>query len=340
MEKLIETTLSAINLASKEYEPGKPVFGECSSIFLAPTGNVKDMMEAFKNAKRVLAVGGAGAFGMEALYNDAEKVDMFDNNLLQKYYCEMVTAGMTIFTYEEFVKYFTLKSQGYEMSRDMFRDLVSKEMFEKVRILMSLEAQFVYENLYERFDSVDLIWSSLYRYEYIIYTEYLKKFASMYDEERYYKIQSILRSRSAEVTYSTVDLLDLPSKFEGPYDLIVLGNIPQYYKDIPGISTPYDFNQFIHKRLSKLLADDGVIQVNYGFKTSTLALRKHLNPSYHLRRSPLGPFRDEAIKNETKNGINIPLVSKWGYDYNFIPGVEPGVDGNYENMYITYRKKK
>lgn len=333
MSEITETTLKALELARCKYNSRKTAFGKYSSIFLAPTGNVKDMMSNFKNAKRVLAVGGAGAFGLEAVGNGATKVDMFDSNALQKHYAEMVKAAMTILDYEEFMKYFTLKSQGTFMSREALKDLVSEELFEKIMILLSYETQVLYNNLYARFDSVDLIYSKLYRFEYAITREYLKKFASMYDEERYYKIQKILRNKEAEITYTTADVRDLPTVFKGPYELIILGNIFQYYKDIPGLDTPWDVNNFIKNQLSNLLTDDGIIQVNYGFKTATFALKEYLN-----LRTGVNGSDSSAIRYEMRNGINVPLVRKWGYDYKFFPGVEFGGDDKTENMIITFKK--
>lgn len=50
------------------------------------------------------------------------------------------------------------------------------------------------------------------------------------------------------------------------YDVIVLDNVLQYYKDIPEFNNSSDVNSFIDKRISRLLNGCGVIQAGYGYE--------------------------------------------------------------------------
>lgn len=340
MENIVEMTTAAFDLVRKPYDPFNIKYGKYSSIYLAPTGNVKDMMEPFKGAKRVLAVGGAGAFGFEADINGAEVVDMFDCNALQKCFFELVKASIIVLSYEEFMTYFSLVVQKEVMTHKEMQDLISPVLFRKIEDFLPFEARFLYEELFSRYDSVDMLHSSLYRYAHAIYREYLCRFASMYDEEKYYQLQDKLRRRVCKVEYSIESLTDLPKKFKGPYDLVVLGNILQYYEKIPLLDTPYAVNMFIKKELSKLLSEDGVIQVNYGFGLATEIWKKKqgLPITKNAYNSTLqGNMQIDA---NMKKDLNTALFARGGYDYYLFEGVETYDTGaRVDNMSLVYRPK-
>lgn len=339
-EKIVKTTTAALKLARKPFNPNKTTYGEYEAIYMAPTGNVKDAMAPFKNAKRVLAVGGIGAFGFEAAINDAEKVDMFDCNELQRCFFELVRTAMKMLDYDDFMLYFTLKTQNPMMTCYDFRNLLSPEMFMRLEDFLPYDVRFMYGMLYDNFEAIDLIYSALYRYCHAMYREYLTRFASMYDREKYYKLQATLRNNSCDVTYTKVSLIDLPKRFEGPYNLIVLGNILQYYDTIPGLSSAYDVNKFIKKELSKLLAPDGTIQVNYGFEIATQCLKMHLGIPYPKNQFNITPMGRMILKAKMKTDINVALVKKGGYDYTFFEGVETFEGHSAENCILTYTPSK
>lgn len=343
VEKIVEMTTAAFALAREPYDPLNIKFGKYSPIYLAPTGNVKDMMAPFRGAKRVLAVGGAGAFGFEGAINDASVVDMFDCNALQKCFFEIVKASIMVLSYEDFMRFFTLETQRERMTYGELRNLVSPVLFMLIEEFLPFEVRFLYNQLYKSFDSVDMIHSSLYRYAHALYRKYLTRFASMYDEESYYKLQEKLRKKLCTINYEEASLVDLPKKFDGPYDLIVLGNIFQYYQDIAGLNTPYAVNTFVKKELSKLLSEDGVIQVNYGFEVATTILKEKLGLPYNRTKSNSSLEAQMIRKFFAKSDINLALLEKGGYNFTFFEGVESYEDGPTENMCLTYKpqaKKK
>ena len=340
MDENVRTTLEAINLVRKAYNPFEVKYGSHASIYIAPTGNVKDMMAEFKKAKRVLAVGGAGAFGFEAGINDAEVVDMFDCNVLQKHFYELVKASITILPYEEFMDYFTLKTQGEMQPIVEWRNLLAPDLLFKVGDLLPFETSIVFTALYQRFSHYDMLNSALFRLAHAIYRDFLTRFASMYNEEAYYKLQEKLRKQAVQISYQTASLFDLPKKFDGPYDLVVLGNIPQYYKNISGLNSVFAMNTFIKKELSKLLAPDGVIAVNYGFECSTRCLKNSLGLQNLPSKSYDTPKGRFVLREEAKQDIMTGLYKKGGYEVFFIVGVET-FDGQLaENSVLTYRPLK
>ncbi len=329
----------AFKLASSKYNVGNTDFTQYSSIFLAPTSNTKEMMKLYKDAKTVLCVGGTGAIGYEALLNGACKVDMFDINELQRLFFLYMKTAITVLSYEEFMKHFTLKEQYPLMSTDKVKDLLSNELFEKLRFYLDDDVEIVFGSLLDYFYSSDLLFSGLFRFEYIISTDYLKRITSFYNEEEYYKLQKILRSEKVEINYHICSLTDVPSTFTLQYDLIALDNILQYYQEIKDIGTVYEANRFIDKKLSNLLANDGFIQVAYGFEVATDALKHALNiplenNDYH------NFFNKYILKEDVKNGICTGLIKKWDhYSYDFIQGAEEN-DIISDNVVLTYRKRK
>lgn len=339
MNKMEATLQSALHLVRQRFDSSTATYGQFSSIYIAPTGNVKDTMAPFRNAKRVLSVGGMGAFGFEGALNGATVVDFFDCNELQRCFFELVRASFITLTYDEFMEYFTLKVQKPMMTREEMKNLLPPILFYKVVDLLPYDVAYLYEMLYSNFDHVDMIYSALYRYEHAIYREFLKRFASIYDEEKYYELQQILRKSTCKMTYRQVSLVDVPDKFEGPYDLIVLGNILQYYEGIPFLNTPYEVDHFIKKKLSKLLAPDGTIVANYGFGLSTSCIKQEFGID-QADGYQLNYLQKMMVQNRIKKDINVNLLKRGGYDYFFVQGVETFEGEDLDNTCLIYRPKE
>jgi len=325
----------AFRLSQMTYQEGTPIYTEYSPIYLASTSNVKDTMALYGEKKDVLTVGGTGAHAYEALLRGAEHVDCFDVNFLQKIYFEYMKTAIMYLSYEEFMKCFTLPKQDFVFKKRDITDLLSNESFDRLSPFLSDDVLAVLGPVYDFSYSSDVILSSLFRFEHPVYQEYLKRYVSFYNEEEYYKLQKILRERDA-INYQVMNLTDVPQKLSSKYDLIVLDNILQYYKNIKGLETPYEVNLFLNKKLSSLLKEDGEIQATYGFSIATDAFKDKFHIPYQ-KRDFLGEL---MIAKEKKEGIAIPLVDKWGYHYDFIPGVEQAEGSPSENVVLTYKKKK
>lgn len=334
-----EARKAAFDLASKKYEVGKPVYSLFSPIYIAATSNVTSTVDLYKGYSSVLSVGSTGAHGFEVALKGAKKVDLFDINYLQKLYYEYMKTAIMNLDYETFIKHFTLQKQKTLMPRSNIKDLLSNELYSKLVTHLSDEVKTVFTPLYDWYYSTDLILSSLFRFEHFITLDYLKKNISFYNEEQYYELQKILRTGSCEINYETISLVDVPKHFNSEYDLIILDNILKYYKNISGLNDPYLVNMFIRKELSKLLAANGQIQVNYGFEVDADAFREKFAIPYEKKQ--LDFCRGFQLHEEKEYGINIPLIKEWSedYKYDFIPGVERIFGGNSGNLVLSYRKK-
>lgn len=338
MVNIYQARDAAFKLASEKYEAGKSVYTLFSPIYIAATSNVTSTVDLYKDYNSVLSVGGTGAHGFEVALNGAKKVDLFDANYLQKLYFEYMKTAVMYLDYETFVKHFTLQVQRKIFKKSEIRDLLSNELYDKLVYYLPEDVETVFTSLYDWFDSTDLILSSLFRFEHFITLDYLKKNISFYNEEQYYELQKILRAGSCEFNYETLSLVDVPKHFQTGYDLIILDNILQYYKNIPGLDDPYLVNMFIRKKLSNLLVDNGQIQVNYGFEVATDAFREKFKIPYN--KEHLDFYRKFQLQEEMKKGINIPLVEKWDdYTYSFVSGVERIQGGKSDNLVLSYRKK-
>jgi len=339
---IYEARNEAFKLASKKYNEfldNNRIHTKYSSIYIATTSNVIDTLKLYKNYERVLTMGGTGAHAYEALLNGAKEVYIFDINELQRLYFEIMQTAIIYFSYEEFIKYFTLPKQKAVFQRSEIKDFLSNEMYSKLSLLVEDDVDAVFGPLYEFYDSTDLVLSKLFRFEFPFTLDYLKSNASFYNEEQYYKLQKILRSGKYKINYETMSLVDVPKNYEDKYDLILLDNILQYYDQIPEMETPYLTNMFIRKKLSELLNEAGTIQVNYAYKLGTDAVKEKMGLNVSKELTPIERL---ALLREMKEGINIPLIEKWdGYSYDYIPGVER-LDGNTnaENLVLSFKKNR
>ena len=343
MDNIKKIREEAFLLANTEYEAGNPIYTKCSPIYLAPTGNVKDMMKIYSEATDVLTVGGSGSFGFEAALNNAHSVDMFDINALQKLFFEMIFMAIKHMEYDEFVKYLSLKEQFPMMKKDCIKNYVSNDFFEKISPYLSEDANYVFGPLFDYFISTDLVLSSLFRFEHPVTIDYLKQFTSYYNKESFQRLKEIIKTNECSFDYRCVSLIDLPDCCDKRYDLIVLGNIFQYYKQFPGLDTPEKVLNFVRDKLTRLLKENGAIQVSYGFEVATVAFKMSQNI----------PLDEDGISNRLSNslygklltvkelaeGINIPLYKSGEYSYDFFRGVETYEGRNSDNMVLTYKKQ-
>lgn len=338
MLDIYKTRENAFELASEELNMDGRDHSTYSPIYISATENVKDLMKLYKNYETVLSVGSAGAQGFEAALNGARKVDLFDINELQRLYFEYMRTAIMVLDYDTFTKHFTIRSNNFKFQRHEFKDLLSEELYDKVVKYLPQDVETVYTPLYDYFNSVDLVLSNLYRSDYSLLLSYLKKNISFYNEDEYYKLQRILRDETCKIDYKTISLTEIPKEYKDKYDLIILSNILQYYKEIANLNTIPLVERFI-KKLSKSLTEDGAIQVNYLYEVPALAFKDIYDPLFD--RSFINPIIQFIIKQEAKTGVNLPLYeSSDNYSYSCIRGVEKSILENPENVILTYRNNK
>ena len=341
MGNIMEARTAAYKLSSKRLQQGLTNYGTYDSIYMATTSNVKGTLALYKDYDSVLTVGSTGAHAYEAALAGAKKVDQFDINELQRLFYEYMKVGIMNLSHQDFIKYFTLKKHSFMMSFYELKDLLSDELYYRLRPNLPEDVDMVLGSIFDCSNHIDLLMSSLFRFEHRLDTNYLKQMVSFYNEEEYYNLQDILRNNKCEINYHTASLKELPYKFNDKYDLIILDNILQYYQNIPGLNNSNRVHMFIDKTLSSMLTDKGVIQTNYGFTIAAEAVKKHLGMPTSMDIRISNPISQIQTDIEMKKGIDVQLLKKWdNYRYDFIDAVESfeGLDTN--NVVITYKPKR
>lgn len=302
-------------------------FSSYSPIYLAPTSNLKDMVNLFnvnKDNKSALVVGSQGGLAFELLLKGYKKIDCFDKNILQYMYFELILVAIKNLTFEGFTKFLTGNKNLFLLSDDILNHLIyhlSPMAFEYWRELQDFNFGFINTK------------NGLFRSDYYLDKDYLAKLSSIYNENDFLRLQKILNNKEYEIDYHICDIEDIPYEFEGnKYDLIMFDNIFQYYKSIPKLDNVAAANRFATGQINDMLNPQGFLQMAYGFYLSCTATKQNLNLPTQAYRYP-----NWAIVDEKKNGFIPQLLKKYpnNYKFDFIPGVE---EGKTENVVLSRQK--
>lgn len=210
------------------------------------------------------------------------------------------------------------------------------------------EAEY-WAKIYKSGKKNKLLDSSLYRTYYPFYAEFLKDLSSVYNRDSYNKLKNILNHNEVEITYHICDIDEIHREFENQkYGLIMYGNILQYYKDIPTLDDIRTINRYAKEKWSKMLTDDGQIQIGYGFEIACDAARELLNNDEIKKPTN---FEEMAmrfgIEKEKKEGFISNIIKTYGvsddspYSIDYIRAVEEN-DGhmNSKNAILTYKPRQ
>lgn len=340
----------AMKLASEDVIPfTKEGFSLCSPIYIATTSHVKNTLDLYEGYRDVLSVCGTGAHAFEALLRGAKHVDLFDINQLQLVYFLFMKTAITILPYEDFVLYFSSKIDEEDEIDDKY--LLAGDVYLKLEEYLPDFVKSVLGPIYKKFSNVDILDSRLVRYNHNFTLPYLQSVASFYSEEEYYKLQNILRSNPEIISIYPYSLEEVPSKFSGCYDLILLDNVLEYYSSMRGLNSPDKVDSFIKSELSSLLRPDGNIQTTYSYGFDTDYFMRKLGLSDEstddffedefLGAIPMSSFLGDLFSKEVGNleaeNLAVPLYTDYeGYEYSVFSGADI-TDG--DNMVLTYSKK-
>lgn len=318
----------ALELVLQNYRGEHPIYEDFCSVYMASTSNVKGTLGLYSDYKNVLSIGSTGSHGFEALLNGAESVDLFDVNKLQRMYYELLKTSIMYLEYEEFIKHFTLEKQYNYMPISDMQNLLSNEFYEKIYKYLSSEAEATFSPLYNEFNSLDIITSKLFRLDFALEHSYLKKYVSLYNKAEFYKLKKILLTNKNIINYKSCGLIDIGKNFDKKYDLILLDNVLQYYKDYKCFNSVSKVNKFIECDLNNLAKDDGKIQVAYGYYITANCIKYD---------EEFMSFNELYEYNE---GILLSLLNNYKrYSYEIINGVESTKYGETSNVVLSKNKK-
>lgn len=194
---------------------------EFSRIYSFATENVAGYIDYFDfDNKSLLTVGSSGDQVLNAFYNGARDITLFDINEYAKYYVYLKITAILSLSYQEFILFFFKHDiSSFKENEHMF----SKKIFNKIKDNLRL---FDYES-YLFFD--ELI--SLYKWKKIrsrlfdddedrkIVIKGINKY--LHDEKSYNKLKSVIRKIHFKYVYGNIFEDDIDGKF----DNIFLSNL-------------------------------------------------------------------------------------------------------------------
>lgn len=321
-------------------------FSKYAPIYMGPTGNVIDAVKLYtkenKHIESALVMGSQGSFAYELALNGVKKIDCFDKNILQYMFFALYNAAISIVDFKEFISNFTTRKNGYTQRLDSL--LGDWLFFDVLDMMGGIEAEY-WSKLLKKEKRTSLIASNLFRTYYPLTFEYLKQFSSVYRMDKYEELQ--LQMNHVQINYHICELDELHKEFEGKqYELVMLGNILQYYKSFPGLDNVSAVHRFVRDKLSLLLKEKGNIQLCYGFEIATDAIKQLLGSEEMAVNSVVNLIKQRGIDKDKKEGFMANIIKKYGldeespYSIDFIRAVEE-MDGHMDskNSILTYKHK-
>ena len=306
-------------------------FGKYSSVYVSPTGNVKSVLQEYHQNEKVLTIGAMGAYAYEAMLHGAKEIDLFDINILQYLYYELINLGIRTFSFEQFIHNFTTYFSNSEFEKkDLFQDV--KELLRKEDTIMTE----YFRKLLEIYSREEIIQSKLFN-DLNANRELLERHSSLYNEKEFYRIKNLLISKQVHLNYQLCDIVDITEHFDTQYDLLLLDNVLQFYQKIPRLETVSKVNDWLENTIKKILKPNGQGKICYGHRHTALYMMEldgKLDPAYPYYDEIYGVFRLKL----KKDGI-IPKLYELSNDYtvNIFQEGNP-LDSFSKHCFLSYDK--
>lgn len=236
--------------------------------------NTEDSSSVFKvqedkiRNQDTLTVTGSGDALLDLFMNGASTVTCFDINGLAKFYAllkfSFVKAGMN---YHEFKAFF--------LGEDTVT--LSKEIYDKYSSFLDKNLKRFWDGIYEYLNVNNRkLLNSDHNLFYKIYSffgtanqSYRNNCSYFGNEENYTRLQGILKGKSLnDINFVDSSLFDLPEKLTGKkYGYAYLSNILDftdlYYENEDELARKIAFKEFILSNLTRIIKEDGVIDVGF-----------------------------------------------------------------------------
>lgn len=201
---------------------GDHCFGEeFSKIYSFTTENISGYIDYFDlKDKSLLTVGSSGDQILNAFYNGARDITLFDLNEYAKYFVYLKISAIMSLSYEEFKLFFFTRSVNpFKENKSMFSKEIFMKLQENLRIL-DYESYLFFDELFSLYDN-KTIRENLFdddesRNKVILnYNNYLK------DENSYNKLKGIINKLYFKYINGDIFL----DKIDGKYNNIFLSNL-------------------------------------------------------------------------------------------------------------------
>lgn len=224
-------------------------FSKYGRIYLSTTENIKGIMNNLDlSNKSVLSVAGSGDQALNAYFNGASQVTLFDINPLAYAQSELKITAAKKLSYPEFCEFFS----------PTLGNILSPITFSKLSKYLKDDVASYYDFLYSNYSPSEIFSKIAYCFSTNI--DKLERMNSYMKKDNFEKLSRILEDKN--INYIESSLIDLPKSLDDKYDIILLSNISDSIEDIWNINTLKCYKRFIHI-LSKNLNKNGVIQSGY-----------------------------------------------------------------------------
>jgi len=256
---------------------------EFSRIYTFTTENISGYIDYFNfDNKSLLTVGSSGDQVLNAFYNGARDITLFDINEYSKYYVYLKISAILSLSYKEFILFFfKYVKNPYEKNRCMFSKVLFNKIKDNLRII-DYESYLFFDELFSLYEK-DMIRSRLFdddedRNRVIKgFNNYLK------DEESYNKLKSII----SKITFEYINGNMFEDSIDGRFDNIFLSNLCT-------ITSLKELKNLLEKLDKNNLKRGGSILLGYLWDTS---------------------FNDNKFKDEWIDMYKMPIVKEYLKEY-------------------------
>ena len=286
---------------------------EFSKIYPFTTENIAGYIDYFDfDDKSLLTVGSSGDQILNAFYNGARDITLFDINEYAKYYVYLKIAAILSLSYKEFKAFFFRHGlTPFVRNHHMF----STELYEKIKgnlRLLDYESFLFFDELFSLYEPTKIrerMFDDDEDRNVVIkgMNKYLK------DEESYNKLQSLIRKISFRYIHGNIFEEDVNGKFDNIFlsNLCTVANLEQ-------------LKSLLQKLDRNNLNSGGSIQLGYLWNAS---------------------FDSEVYKDDWKEIYKMPIAKEYLKDFiteaHQIPGPRDILwdDPTKKDLVLIYRKK-
>lgn len=199
-------------------------FSNICQLYSFTTENLKDYYQYFNfKDKEVLCIWASWDHMLNAYLLWAKQVDVFDINLLSKYYIELKIKAVQKLDFDIFTNYFLID----------WKDTFSYKSFQSILNDLSTQSKIFWTQAYSNFANNwwKLRTSELFNNLYDKSEYKIRNNIYLQDSKNYKKLQKIISDK--EYNFYNSSLLELNKiLWKKKYDLILLSNISDYIKDM------------------------------------------------------------------------------------------------------------
>lgn len=311
-------------------------FAKYAPIYLSPTGNVASVLDNYGDNDNILTVGAMGGLAYESILHHAKKIDLFDINVLQYLYFELVKEGIVHFDYQQFIDNFTTRidEKGiFSIKSDLFKDI------DELLKISDTPSNEYWRKLLELYSKKQLVNSELFNY-LGTNIEYLKYKSSLYTKDSFNKIKRMIIDKNVSLNYIICNIEDIDNIFKDKYDLIMFDNILQFYSQLKKYKSVEEINTFIETKLSNMLTNSGKIEVCYGHQKTAIYMMDMFGDedTSYIYHDSLYALSKKNIKAKGLIPNLYPLSDNYSID--FIPNSKRDYSNFSKHCLLTYTKSK